>query len=234
MKLLRKILIVEDVKLLREVYTSYLAEFHVEVLTAEDGEAALEIARREQPDLIIMDRYMPGMDGIASCRAIKAEAAHAHTPVIMATIAAGPEDVTEYLRAGAVDCISKPIDAKAFLAMIKKHLPEIDLRPVRVAESLEMHIVAADRLHPALTGDISVKGAFAVSDLHVAVNDELTFTFLLPGKEVPIEILGRVVWLRKGEGVPGFGIEFCKVIGKGLPLVRLGELKDFVQSKVRN
>lgn len=229
-----KILIVDDVKLLCEIYKRYLATSQVVVLTAADGEEALEIARRELPDLIIMDRYMPKMDGFACCIAIKADPSLTHIPVIMATNAAQQDDADACIRAGVSGFISKPIDAKTFLDMIKKYLPEINRRPVRVAEALEMKIVADHSPHPALTEDISVNGAFAVSDLHVAVNEELMFSFLLPGKEVPIEAQGRVVWLRKGGAVSGFGVEFSKVTGQGLPMLRLGELRDFVQSKVKS
>jgi len=231
---MEKILIVDDVKLLRDVYKRHLAISQVEVLIAADGEEALEIARRELPDLIIMDRYMPKMDGFACCMAIKADPSLEHIPVIMAINAARQDDADESISAGASGFIAKPIDAKSFLDMIKKYLPEIDFRPVRVAEALELKIVGDESLRPAFTEDISVKGAFAVSDLHVAVNEELMFSFLLPGKEVPIEVQGRVVWLRKGGGVSGFGVEFGKVTGQGLPMLRLGELKDFVQSKVKS
>jgi len=230
--LMGKILIVDDVKLLCDIYKRYLATSQIDVLIAADGEEALEIARRELPDLIIMDRYMPKMDGFACCIAIKADPSLAHIPVIMAINAAQQDGAADCIRAGAADFIPKPIESRSFLDMVKKYLPDIDLRPVRVAETLEMKIVANDSLHPALTEDISVKGAFAVSDLHVAVNEELMFSFLLPGKEVPIEVRGRVVWLRKGGDVSGFGVEFSKFTGQGLPMLRLSELKDFIQSKV--
>ena len=229
-----KILIVDDVKLLRDIYKRHLATSRIEVFTAAEGEEALEIARRELPDLIIMDRYMPKMDGIASCMAIKADSSLTHIPVIMATNAAQQDDEDECIRAGASGFISKPVDDTTFLDVIREYLPEVNRRPARVAEALEMKIIADHGPHPALTEDISVNGAFAVTDLHVSVNEELMFSFLLPGKEVPIEVKGRVVWLRKGGAVSGFGVEFSKVTGQGLPMLRLGELRDFVQSKVKS
>jgi CheY-like chemotaxis protein len=228
---MQKILIVDDVKLLRDILKRYLDTAQVEVLTAECGAEALEIIHQELPDLIIMDRYMPGMDGLACCVAIKSNPAIAYIPVIMATTAAEEEDAKEYLRVGAADVLAKPIASSTFLEMLKKHLPEFDMRSPRVAETLDMTITADGRQYDAATKDISSKGAFAVSDLHVAVNDELQFTFLLPDKEVPIEVLGRVVWLKKGEGVAGFGVEFNKFTGQGVPMLRLGELENFVNSK---
>lgn len=228
---MRKILIVDDVKLLREIHRQYLEPAQIEVLTAEDGIEALELIRRELPDLILMDRYMPRMDGLACCLAIKNDPSIAHIPVIMTTTETQPGNAKEYVRAGATDVLSKPIDAQRLLETVKKHLPDIDLRPPRVPEALDLTITTEGCQYDALTSDISYKGAFAVSELHVAVNDELQFSFLLPGKEVPIEILGRVVWLRKGGATAGFGVEFSKVTGQGVPMLRLGELKDFVHSK---
>lgn len=231
---MKKILIVDDVKLLREIHKRYLATSKVEVLTAENGEEALEITRRERPDLIIMDRYMPKMDGLACCQAIKADPSIAHIPVIMATNAAQKDDADEYLGSGAADFLSKPIDANTLLDMVGRYLPGIDGRSARVSEAVPLQIVADNRLHNAVTKDISVKGAFAVSDLNVSVNEEIFFSIILPGHDVPIEVEGRVVWLRKGDGVPGFGVEFVKVTGQGLPILRSSELSDFIHAKLKS
>ncbi|NVN99837.1 MAG: response regulator [Geobacteraceae bacterium] len=230
---MQKILIVDDVKLLREIHKRYLANSYVEVLTAEDGEEALDIIRKEHPDLVIMDRYMPKMDGVACCMAIKADPLTAHIPVIMATNASQKDDADEYLNCGASDILSKPIGASTFLDMVKKYLPAVNRRGHRVPETLDLRIVAKDREFEAITEDIGEKGVFAVSDLSVSVNDELTFSFLVPGREVPLEVEGRVVWLRKGGGASGFGIEFLKITGQGLPILRKGELKEFIESKLK-
>jgi len=231
---MKKILIVDDVKLLREIHKRYLSSSYVDVLTAENGEEALEITRKERPDLIIMDRYMPIMDGLACCIAIKADPSIAHIPVIMATNAAEKDDADEYRRSGASDYLSKPIESKTFLEMIRKYLPEIDRRAPRVTETLPVKIVADKGQGTAVTEDVSLNGAFAVTDMNVSVNEELKFSFLLPGKEVPIEIQGRVVWLRKDGDASGFGVEFIRVTGPGLPMLRSGELKDFIASKVKD
>lgn len=231
---MKKILIVDDVELLRDVYKKYLSASHAEVFTAVDGEEALELARRERPDLIVMDRYMPRMDGLACCMAIKGDAAISHIPVIMTTNASQEDDADEYSRSGVCDILVKPIEEKTFLDTVVKYLPEIDRRTTRVKETLDIKILSDGSRHEAMTENISVGGAFAVAELDVSVNEELSFSFLLPGKEVPIEVLGRIVWLRKGSGPPGFGIEFIKVVGKGVPLLRAGELRAFIRSKIED
>lgn len=228
---MKKILLVDDVRLLLDIQKRFLASSHVQVLTAGDGEEALEIARLEHPDLIIMDKYMPKMNGLDCCIAIKADPSIAHIPVIMSTNAARPADAEEYMMAGCSDILSKPIEAKTFLNMIRKYIPDIDRRSVRLPHALEMKIATGDDVLDSCSENISVNGTFAVSDLKVSINDELSFSFILPGNDTPMRVRGRVVWLRNGGDAPGFGVEFLEVTGEGMPMLRVGELKKFIQTK---
>jgi CheY-like chemotaxis protein len=228
---MKKILLVDDVRLLLEIQKRFLASSQVQVLTAGDGEEALEVARREHPDLIIMDKYMPKMDGLVCCVAIKADPAIAHIPVIMSTNAAQKDDMEAYIRAGCSGILSKPIEAKTFLNMINSFIPEIDRRAHRVPHSQEMEILSDGDVQDASSENISINGTFAVTDMNVSINDELSFSFLLPGCDTPMKVRGRVVWLKKGGETPGFGVEFMDVTGEGLPMLRTGELKEFIKSK---
>ena len=228
---MKKILLVDDVRLLLDIQKRFLASSHVQVLTAGDGEEALEVVRREYPDLIIMDKYMPKMDGLACCIAIKADPAIAHIPVIMSTNATQKDDVSTYIRAGCADILSKPIEAKTFLNMISRFIPEIDRRTLRVPHSQEMEIISGGDAQDAGSENISINGAFAVTDMNVSINDELSFSFLIPGSDTPMKVRGRVVWLKKGGDAPGFGVEFMEVTGEGLPMLRIGELKEFIKSR---
>ena len=228
---MKKILLVDDVRLLLEIQKRFLSSSQVQILTAGDGEEALEVTRREHPDLIIMDKYMPKMDGLACCIAIKADPSIAHIPVIMSTNAAQKDDMEAYIRAGCSDILAKPIEAKTFLNMINRYIPGIDRRAVRVQHSLEMEILFGGEAHAASSENISINGTFAVTDLNVSINDELSLSFLIPGHDTPMKVRGRVVWLKKGGDAPGFGVEFQEVTGQGLPMLRMSELKEFIKSK---
>ena len=81
----KKILIVDDEKELTEVLSLRLRSSGYEVLSAFDGEAGLQKARAEKPDLIILDVIMPKQDGLKVCRQLKRESALAKTPVILLT-----------------------------------------------------------------------------------------------------------------------------------------------------
>lgn len=91
------------------------------VLVATDGTAALELIERIVPDLILLDAVMPGLDGFATCRAIKQGPA-AHAPVIFMTGLSDTEHVVRGLEAGGVDYVSKPLMLDTLLARIRVHL----------------------------------------------------------------------------------------------------------------
>ena len=81
-----------------------------EILTAADGEEALEVARAQLPDLILLDIMMPKMDGLEVCRLLKGDAALPFMPIIMVTAKADTKDIVAGLEAGADEYLTKPVD----------------------------------------------------------------------------------------------------------------------------
>jgi CheY-like chemotaxis protein len=102
------ILIVDDDQNNREVLSDALADRSNILLEADDGQKALEIAAKEQPDLILLDILMPGMDGIATLQKLKADNRTRHIPVIMVTVLNLDTQVSMCLDEGAIDYIAKP------------------------------------------------------------------------------------------------------------------------------
>jgi len=237
---MHKILLVDDVKLLLEMQKRFLAPSKVNILTAADGAEALEVARRERPDLIVMDRYMPNMDGIVCCATLKADPALVHIPVIMVSNAAQPADIDEYNRIGCNGYLSKPIDGKIFLNTIKKYLPSIERRGQRVTCRIEVRLTRNGSVQVGLSEDLSPGGMYVTSGLPISRGDELSVSFVLPGSDSPTEARGRVAWVnRPGMAVraglqPGFGIEFLEITGKGIPLLRTSELKSYIAAAAGN
>lgn len=93
-----------------------------EVLFALDGEKALELALAQQPDLILLDAVMPGMDGYAVCGALRGSPRLQDIPIIFVTALSQPEDETRALEAGAVDFISKPFNVAVVRARVRSQL----------------------------------------------------------------------------------------------------------------
>ncbi len=117
-----KILIIDDSRLITQFGKSILTGKGLEVLTAESGEMGLELAVQEQPDLILLDVILPGMDGYQICEQLKKTDESKDIPVIMLTSKAEPADKIKGLVLGAVDYVTKPFDAGELIARVKTHL----------------------------------------------------------------------------------------------------------------
>lgn len=113
-----KILVVDDSPTERHVLTEILQKAGFSVIIAESGEQAIEVAKREIPDLILMDVVMPGMNGYQATRTITREETTRHIPVIMCTSKGQETDKIWGLRQGAKDYITKPINADELLSKI--------------------------------------------------------------------------------------------------------------------
>ncbi|MDF3981308.1 twitching motility response regulator PilH [Luteibacter sp. PPL201] len=94
-----------------------------EAITAEDGAAGVEAARRELPDLILMDVVMPNLNGFQATRTIAKEDATKHIPIILVTTKDQDTDKVWGLRQGAKAYVVKPIKEDELVAALKEHLP---------------------------------------------------------------------------------------------------------------
>ncbi|GAB4211846.1 MAG: two-component system response regulator [Rhodoferax sp.] len=116
-----RLLIVDDSPETLFLLESLLSE-HYAVVTATEGLQALMQANQAQPDLILLDIMMPGMDGYAVCRQLKSNPRTRDIPVIFLTAKATEDDEAQGLALGAVDYITKPIGGAIVLARVKNHL----------------------------------------------------------------------------------------------------------------
>ncbi len=116
---LRKILCVEDEEDLRTILELTLGEVGgYEVKTCASGAEALRSALVFEPDLFLVDVMMPGMDGLATLRALRAEATTTRTPVIFLTARIQPNEVATYLEAGAIAVLAKPFDVTTLASQV--------------------------------------------------------------------------------------------------------------------
>jgi DNA-binding response OmpR family regulator/DNA-binding CsgD family transcriptional regulator len=133
----RTILIVDDNVTNLKVVVAHLKAYSYTILTASTGEAGLERAQLTEPDLILLDVKMPGIDGVETCRRLKANPATSAIPVIFMTALGDTDDKVRGLEAGAVDYITKPIEAAELLARVQTHLTLHDLQRRLEARVLE-------------------------------------------------------------------------------------------------
>jgi CheY-like chemotaxis protein len=114
-----RILLVEDDDMIREVVSTTLELYDHSIVTADSGVAALERARSDKPELILMDVGLPLLDGYEATRRLKADDQTRSIPVIILTAAAGQEDRRKALAAGADEYEPKPIDFDRLMQKIE-------------------------------------------------------------------------------------------------------------------
>jgi class 3 adenylate cyclase len=116
------ILIADDNPTNRDILQARLATQGYEIIAAADGEEALELAARHQPDLLLLDVMMPKLDGLEVCRRLKGDASLPFMPIIMVTARADSRDVVAGLEAGADEYLTKPVDQAALVARVRSML----------------------------------------------------------------------------------------------------------------
>ncbi|MCS7032512.1 MAG: response regulator transcription factor [Phycisphaerae bacterium] len=122
----KRILVVDDEKDLLELVRFNLERNGYEVITAADGNTALELAAKQSPDLIVLDLMLPGLDGTEVARRLKADAATASIPIVMLTAKSEETDVVVGLTLGADDYVTKPFSMKILLARLNTVLRRRD------------------------------------------------------------------------------------------------------------
>lgn len=137
----KKILVVDDKPELRTLLKSYLGQEGFEVATASDGQEALYVARREKPDLIILDLMMPEMGGYDFMRAYSREA---DTPVIILTARLDENEKVLGLELGADDYVTKPFSPRELTARVRAVLRRIE-KQNNAAEMLRAGEIELDR-----------------------------------------------------------------------------------------
>jgi DNA-binding response OmpR family regulator len=118
----KKILIVDDEMDIVETLSMALEKAGYECITANNGIDALNIARAENPNIILLDIMLPKMNGYKVARLLKFDEKYKHIPVIMLTARSQETDRIQGIETGADDYLTKPFDLKTLISMIKNHI----------------------------------------------------------------------------------------------------------------
>lgn len=179
-----RILIVDDVPASVRLLAAKLSNEYYETLTASDGRQALKAVAEDDPDLVLLDVMMPGLDGFDVCRRIKGNPKTTHIPVVMVTALGGREDRVRGLNAGADDFLTKPVDDTTLFARIrslvrlKRTLEQWRLREQTTERfgfnaDAELLVDSGTRAHVILVDDSTVQKA-NICEALAADNDEVT------------------------------------------------------------
>lgn len=220
----RTILIVDDNPANLGVIVDHLEDEGLQVSVAQGGEEALKRALFVQPDLILLDVMMPGMDGFETCRHLKAKPETKDIPVIFMTALADIHDKVRAFAAGGVDYVSKPFQLEELLARVRTHL---DLRATQqqliVQNGMLQEEISARRQAEAnlQSSELRYRRLFETASDGILLLDPETGQVrdanpalaVMVGQDLN-SLIGRALW----ELPPFQSIPLCKQL--------LGELKD--------
>ncbi|REJ85627.1 MAG: DNA-binding response regulator [Acidobacteria bacterium] len=132
-----KIVVIEDEPDILEVLQFNLEREGFEVKTASSGTEGLQVVEREEPDLVLLDLLLPGVDGLDVCRRLRSSSRQSNVPIIMVTAKGEESDVVLGLGLGADDYVQKPFSPKELVARVKALLrrsqqPTLDEAPKRI------------------------------------------------------------------------------------------------------
>jgi len=138
---LAKILVVDDERVLLDTLRYSLTKAGFEVRTAADGELALAAARKESPDLVLLDIMLPKMDGFEVCRALRRESS---VPILMLTARDEEVDKVLGLELGADDYLTKPFSMRELVARVKAMLRRVEMGRAAAEEGAEKPLQEGD------------------------------------------------------------------------------------------
>jgi CheY-like chemotaxis protein len=224
-----KVLIVENSSIVLQIEKRYLKNEAVSVTTALDAEGALNAARRVQPDLVYLAYSLPGKDGAACCRELKADPELARVPVVMVSNAT-EEEIAICRAAGCDALITKPVDRREFLEAGRALLARTRRRDERIpCRAIATFALDGTTCYGTIE-DISLNGMFVGTSREVVPGAVLAMKFVLPWSGAAlIEAQARIAWLngdRHNRRLPkGFGVIF-----EDLAKDAEEQIKDYLES----
>ena len=210
-----KVLLVDDVKLFLEFERTFFQRTGCQILTAEDGLQAIELAREERPHIILLDYEMPGKRGDEVCRTLKQDPRTQHIPILIVTSFGDEEVRVRCLEAGANGFLAKPVSGRELLDQVVGILQIPHRVFMRTSLSIEISLSGAGvkRKIQAHSEDLSETGMLLEVKEYVSRGASVVVQFELPGEPEPVSLDAEVVraFEKKAKGKYGLGIRFGEV-----------------------
>lgn len=184
-----RVLVVDDDPTVSEVVTGYLQRADLDAVRVGDGLEALRVVAHEPVDLVVLDRMLPGLDGLDVCRALRAQ--YPDLPIVMLTALGQEDDRVAGLQVGADDYVTKPFSPRELVLRVQSVLRRSSREPSVV--DVDSVVLVDDDLRVDL-GARQVTRAGVVVALTLREFDLLAFLMARPGHAFSREELMKSVW----------------------------------------
>lgn len=219
----KTILVVDDEQDIIDLLSYNLRKEGFAVLSATNGQQAVDIATDSNPDLIVLDIMMPEMDGLEVCKSLKKNPTTSNTAIIFLTAKAGEIDQIVGLELGADDYIQKPISPRVLIARIKnilrRNTEKIKTETIAVPEIMNLGHLEINRLNYTIKVD-GIESFFPKKEFEL-----LAFLAVNRGKIFSRELLLQKIW---GESV--FVIDRTVDVHISKIREKLGEYAHFIET----
>ena len=218
----KKILIVDDVQTFIQLQKTLLNRQDFTLLTVRSGREAIHKAREESPDLILVDLYMPDMNGDAVCRELKNDSATKEIPILIITTDDADEFREMCIEAGCDGHITKPLRKDTFIPAVEIHLKIPPRRHRRLGTLIPCTVTDEDGEREGMIHNLSSNGAFIETVPQPIAGDILEIAFTLEDTAAKVSLQAAVRWARNGgDGRPtGGGCEFLNAQREDFEFIR--------------
>lgn len=221
----KKVLLVDNVDYYIDMKKRLIKRENCDVVTASDGNMALELTIKERPDLVLMDRLLPGMSGEECCRAIKEDPSLKDIPVILIIVKGQEEEIRNCLKAGCDDYITKPLNNLELIKKLQQHLNVVVREHIRIPMSISASYTHNGEEYSCKVHDVSEGGMFIITEKPLSVKSSILLKFVVPSSDIAILALGEVMRIVEdlpsstGKPRPGYGIKFLKMPNVGKQVI---------------
>ncbi len=203
------ILLVDDSGLFRGAAEELLKRTGCETLTATNGTEALDVARREKPQMIVVKAGLSPMTGLDLCRVLKADPEFARTPIALVALP-GHEEAAR--RAGADAILPLPLDPEAFFAVVRRYLQVMPREEARSAVEWSITFWRDGLQHSGTIRDLSRGGFFVRTPVRQPIGARLDVSFDVPVERGVKTIVAEAIVVRLGrDNDQGLGCRFFQL-----------------------
>jgi CheY-like chemotaxis protein len=187
------VLIADDLKFFLEVESTYLKRGGFEVISAESGDQAVQLASTRRPSLVLLDLEMPKMDGAAACAAMRRDPLLGATPIIIMSATGTPENRERCLKAGCTEFVIKPQKPEELLGIVARILKLRHRESDRITVLFNVTGTHGGRQVVGRAANLSSGGLMLETPSPIAVGSMLELEFFLPKIRHAVKVKAEVL-----------------------------------------